>query len=251
MHNSKYLLYIDILGFSNLVKEDSPKIERLFTIIDNLNMHKHFDFQTIVFSDTILCFNSGVPTTHDEYLVMYACEFVQNLLYRSADLGIQFRAILTYGEFFYEKLSHIEKYYGKALVEAHDKEKEINGIGLFIHKDILKYNTNFETVCFDKDLHFVYLMQCMESLLPYAHEIPLRNSVVQDVIDPSHIKLEVRVLETVKKNIDDTQLDSKIRGKYSLTYLLYQQRYGELIDVLEKNHFECNIISPDVDWESF
>ncbi len=71
MEEFKYLLYIDILGFSNLTKKDYTKVKELFSIIDSLNAHKHFDFQTVVFSDTILIFNKAQPlSSHDhEYIL--------------------------------------------------------------------------------------------------------------------------------------------------------------------------------------
>ena len=53
----KTFLYIDILGFKNLVTNNTDKVESIFKIIDSLHVHKDIAFQTIVFSDTILIFN--------------------------------------------------------------------------------------------------------------------------------------------------------------------------------------------------
>lgn len=50
-------LYIDILGFSEMVQKQPCKIEKIFQIIDRLSVYKHYAFETIVFSDTILVFN--------------------------------------------------------------------------------------------------------------------------------------------------------------------------------------------------
>lgn len=46
-------MYIDILGFSNLIKQNVERIKKLFKIIDILNAHKHNAFKTITFSDTL------------------------------------------------------------------------------------------------------------------------------------------------------------------------------------------------------
>jgi hypothetical protein len=46
--NNKYLLYIDILGFSDMVKNDYMKINKLFDHVNSLNVHRHTAFQTIV-----------------------------------------------------------------------------------------------------------------------------------------------------------------------------------------------------------
>ena len=69
----KAFLYIDILGFGQLVKDNSPKTEKIFEIIDGLNVHRHFAFQTIVFSDTILVFNKN-EEYQNHYYVTYLIE---------------------------------------------------------------------------------------------------------------------------------------------------------------------------------
>lgn len=222
--NNKYLLYIDILGFSDMVKNGYEKITKLFDYVNSLNVHSHGAFHTVVFSDTILIFNKSEPVnTHDnEYLVMYACEFVQDLMCRSVDLEIQFRAILTYGEFFYERLSNIEAYHGTALINSYMKEREINGMGLFIDNRILQYNTIFKTIPFDTDLHFVYLMQSLERLHMFDCDIPIPTSLVDEGCNFFDIEWETKLLKTIKKNIH-TQTDSRIRGKYLQTYHLYSK----------------------------
>ncbi len=149
MENLKYLLYIDILGFSNLAKTDYNKVNELFAAIDSLNAHQHPGFQTVAFSDTILIFNKSLPITQydHEYFVMFCCEFAQDLTFKCRKLDIQFRAILTCGEFSYEKLSNIEAYHGNALITSYLKEKEIIGLGLFIDKEISHYNKIFCCKC--------------------------------------------------------------------------------------------------------
>lgn len=46
---SKYFLYIDILGFSKMVEQDSPKVKEVFSIIDKLNVFHHESFETVFF----------------------------------------------------------------------------------------------------------------------------------------------------------------------------------------------------------
>jgi hypothetical protein len=98
----RYFLYIDILGFADLVLKQPERVKDLYEIVSTLNAHRHQSFGTIVFSDTILVYpkielNAGQQT--DAYLVMYLCEFAQDLLYRLANRNIWFRAILTQGKF--------------------------------------------------------------------------------------------------------------------------------------------------------
>lgn len=40
-------LYIDILGFGQLVRDNSSKIEKIFKIIDGLNVYTHFALSLI------------------------------------------------------------------------------------------------------------------------------------------------------------------------------------------------------------
>jgi hypothetical protein len=44
----RFLLYIDILNFSNLVLQKG-KVEELYEIINDLNVHRHDVFNTIIF----------------------------------------------------------------------------------------------------------------------------------------------------------------------------------------------------------
>lgn len=250
MKENKYLLYIDILGFSDLAKTNYNKVKNLFAVIDSLNAHKHGDFQTLVFSDTILIFNKTAPlNSHDhEYIVMYLCEFAQDLIFRCKRLDIQFRAILTYGEFYFEKLKHIDAYHGTALIYAYEKEKNIQGLWLYMDKKIEQYNKIFATHSFDKDLNFVFLLQDLEGARKLKiDEFPVR----WELVDPHFLydfRDEVAILKMIKNNID-TQTDSRIRGKYLQTYDLFRNRYPQMLSFLESNDFDFRSVSPDANWE--
>ena len=97
----EYLLYIDILGFTELAESSSDRVEDLYRVIASLNVHEHPDFATIVFSDTILvhCATNVRSEDSRRYVVMYLCEFAQDLLVRLCGRGVTFRAVLTYGAF--------------------------------------------------------------------------------------------------------------------------------------------------------
>ena len=49
-------LYIDILGFSNLIM-NKKDVGQLYRIIDKAQIHHDSNFVTIVFSDTIIAYN--------------------------------------------------------------------------------------------------------------------------------------------------------------------------------------------------
>lgn len=55
----RFFLYIDILGFKELINDKSAVTE-LYQIIDSLNVHGDGDFTCIVFSDTIVVYASEV-----------------------------------------------------------------------------------------------------------------------------------------------------------------------------------------------
>lgn len=242
----RYLLYLDILGFSDLVKSNYQKVVRLFNVIDSLNAHAHGDFKSVVFSDTLLIFNQKPAESKydNEYIIMYLCEFAQDLLFRSIELDIQFRAIITHGEFNYEKLKNIEAYHGKALISAYQKEKNLATLGLYIDKNINHYNTIFATEPFDENLEFVFLLQQMESLKRLGlDEFPLP----WELADPHLLydfKDEVSILKSLKENIT-SQKDSRVRAKYLQAYHFYHMRYKRMIDYLEKNSFDYRSASPD------
>lgn len=89
----------------------------------------------------------------------------------------------------------------------------------------------------------------MEMLLTFDCDIPIPVPLVNDGYNFYNIEWETKILKTIKKNIN-TQTDSRIRGKYLQTYYLYKQRYGKIIDILEKNSFDYRVISPDADWKN-
>lgn len=121
----KYLLYIDILGFSDLVKDTPEQIECIYGVIDSLNVHRHDVFNTIVFSDTILVYNRVDAKTKEdhEYIVWYSIEFAEDLHHRLIGQDIYFRAVLVYGTFTHRKLKNVECFFGNALIDAYNREK--------------------------------------------------------------------------------------------------------------------------------
>ena len=98
MMAKKYLLYVDILGFGSIVKNDPEKVERIYGILDSLNAHKHDVFKTIVFSDTVLVYSDDTPTDRPEdheYLVWYSIEFAEDLHHRLTGQDVYFRAVFS------------------------------------------------------------------------------------------------------------------------------------------------------------
>ncbi len=158
----RYLLYIDILGFSDLVRRTPARVHDIYQIIDSLNVHHHDAFKTIVFSDTVLVYSKDNllrKQSDHEYVVMYSCEFAQDLMYRFIGTEFSFRAVLKFGEFDYYRLRHTECFYGRSLVDAYLLEKAVKCVGLFVDEPSQRYNRIFPVCRHDENLSYVFLNQ--------------------------------------------------------------------------------------------
>lgn len=251
MHQ-KYLLYIDILGFSELVKSSPSAVKNLYRIIDTLNVHQHDGFRTIIFSDTILVYNDfELRTEHDHaYAVMFSCEFAQDLLIRLVGTGVFFRAILEYGDFSHDALGNIQSFFGSALVEAYSREKLIQAVGLFATDRCIARNRVFPSERFSDDLHFVYLHQSLERLQQNTGgSLPSDPVLVVSTDDYHDILWDLSFLGSVFKNMREHP-DQRVRGKHLATYDLYRRKYPELLAAFEASGFQPECICPSVDWSS-
>jgi hypothetical protein len=248
--DKKFLLYIDILGFSKLVSKDISRVRRLYRIIEKLNVHHHDYFHVIVFSDTILIYNIDDPFAEFNrgYIVMFLIEFVQNLLYNCIGKDYYFRAVLVNGEFKHTTLKNIDCIFGKALINAYLKEKAINCTGLFIDQYCQKYNIVFPVEPYDAKLSFVYLNQSLERF--YRGELgkwPVDPWIMYDTDSEWHLAKDVRFLKDVHRLMHQHP-DSKVRGKMFATWNYYYRRYGKLLRELESQNFDLKVLSKGFDW---
>lgn len=232
----KIFLYIDILGFSKMTNKNPEKIEQVFNILDTIKVHKHLAFKTIVFSDTILVFNED-NSRSDDYYITYLCEFVQDLFYRTIHLNVYFRAVITKGEFKYQKLNNIESYYGKALVDCYNKEKEIKSIGLFIDKKFSNDVITFETVDYNSNFNFVILNQSLDYLNSVSNgQLPIEYEYFQETDMLGRIDedlLFLREIEYLKNN----HPNKSVKLKYENTYMIYKNHYPEIFKTFEEQGF--------------
>lgn len=134
--NGRYLLYLDILGFSSLVNERSA--EDIYTVIDNalqafLRWEKrNKQFKTIYFSDTFLFYQETKGYGDWAFLDIFAIGAM--VLSALLSKGIPARGSITFGEFEVrsDSTSRHQVYFGKALIEAYQSEKKENWIGIAI-----------------------------------------------------------------------------------------------------------------------
>ena len=249
----RYFLYIDILGFADLVVTAPERVKDLYEVVSTLNVHRHGALGTIVFSDTILVYpkmerNAGRQT--DAYFVMYLCECAQNLLYRLANRDIWFRAILTQGKFTHYLLNDIPCYYGPALVDAYlaDKKGNLDAVGLFMDRRCTERSTVFASTSFTDRYDFVYLWQSLDDFepngfgsFPYEEPTDLWGADLQ-----WKLAQDAMMLKNIAGN--RSAADPRVAKKHENTWKLLHARYGKILDALEADNFNPRIFCPRFDW---
>lgn len=253
--NNKYLLYIDILGFTNIVAENHERVEQIYKIIDSLNVHTHDVFETIVFSDTILVYNKIEPVTSADhsYMVMFSIEFAQDLLYRFIGKELYFRGSLTYGPFDHYKLKNINCFYGPALIQSYLAEKELPAMGLFLHSSALKYNEIFKVGKFTNNYSFVYLNQSLDDLFNDfgSYEMggfPIKDARLFEDLDlPWNTAKDIIMLKDIHSKMNNHK-DPKVRAKFLATWQMFKHRYPSFLNALEEAEFSLEAVCPGCNW---
>ncbi len=136
LRDGRYLLFLDILGFSNLVEEKS--LSEVYDVINSaLRSFSRWEeinnqFKTIYFSDTFLFYQETKGYGDWAFLDVYAIGGM--LLSSLLAQGIPARGSIVFGEF-EVKIDFQNKhqlYFGKALIEAYKTEKKEQWIGIAI-----------------------------------------------------------------------------------------------------------------------
>lgn len=247
----RFLLYIDILAFTDLVRNDVKKIDDLYEVIASLNLHSHHAFRCIIFSDTILVYNvDGGHTVEDiKYLLMFMCEFAKDLLHRLTNRGIFFRAVITCGDFAHYELNNIPCFFGPSLVEAYQSEKRIKAMGLFMARSLTKYSDIFKTRKFNADYDFVYLTQSLEYLeTASGGEFPFDQWFLEETDLIWFLTPELLHLVDLYRGASG-DLPKEVKRKYSRTVGLYEKQYPNITSFLKKSDFQIEKICPKSDWK--
>ncbi len=133
---SRYLLFLDILGFTQLV--ETKGIEEIYAIVDGaLAAFRRWedlngDFKTIYFSDTFILYQDPKGFGNWAFLDIYAIGGM--VLSALLAKGIPARGTISFGEF-EVRLDTGERhqvYFGKALIEAYKAEQQEKWIGITI-----------------------------------------------------------------------------------------------------------------------
>jgi hypothetical protein len=248
----RYFLYLDILGFSDLAKEDSGKIDDLYKVIASLNAHHHHAFKVVVFSDTVIVYNvDGGDTPRDSsYLIMFMCEFVKDLMHRLTGREIYYRALITYGEFAHYELNGMPCFFGKALVDAYNSEKELKAVGLFIHKDISHNCKIFKYKNFNDNYNFVYVTQALDEIELFGGGgYPIPPDLIECTGSQWFIIPEISHVSSMYKGATNDNYSESTKMKYQASWEMYCKHYPNITGQrLSSNHDICSI-SPEVDWK--
>ncbi|WP_299192472.1 hypothetical protein [uncultured Erythrobacter sp.] len=245
---TRFLLYIDILGFKDMTLNDPRKVARVYSILDRLNVHDHPNFKTIVFSDTILTYNPELVESKEdrEYIVWYLTEFAEDLYSRLVGQDIYFRAILVGGDFHHFQLDNVECFFGGALIRAYLAEQGLPFFGLLMHQDCVPYNRFFRLDQFDDEYSFVYLSRPIEQL----HELGAKSYPVSyhEVADMApNMPESIRFLQDTYKMMRNNK-EPTVRAKALTVWDFYSRRYPKIIAALTNNNFSLDSLGPRSAW---
>jgi hypothetical protein len=244
----RYLLYIDLLGFSDMTKRDPRKVARLYSIIDSLNVHQNEFYKTIVFSDTILVYNITDPKNDEQrnHVIWYLIEFAEDLHHRLTGQDIYFRGVIYPGDFEHYRLKNIECFYGQALISAYLKEKDISCAGLFIEKSCNAHNRYFRTTEYDSEIDFVYLNRQLEYMQEFTSGIfPFDIGNMYD--HAPNALYQVRYLADLYKTMR-SHPSPKARVKLLSNWDFHAARYPRMLEELVKGNFSIRSLTPRTDW---
>jgi hypothetical protein len=229
-------LYIDILGFENLVRTNPEKVDQIFKIFNDLKVHRHFALQTIVFSDTILVFNKD-ESRPIHYYCTYLVEYAQQLFYHLVQVNVYFKAILTFGDFNYSQLRNIEAYYGLTLIDAYHDEVGLEGFGLYVDKVIADEVIIFDKVPFNEKYEYVLLCQSMVNLYKYTKGVlPLDPNIFTETDTYFRIDEDLRFFREIEFLMNKCPV-GKAKIKYKKVYDIYKKQLPLFFETFEKEGF--------------
>ena len=230
---NRVLLYLDIIGFENLVRKNPVKVKQIFQIFDNLKVHKHFAIETVVFSDTILVFNKALNHSKDYYCT-YLIEYSQDIFYKLLSINVYFKGILTFGEFNFFNMNNIQAYYGSALIDAHNDEKILEGFGLYVDKSLSDDIILFDKIHFSDKYDFILLCQSIKKLYDSTEGIlPIDINLLKETDTFYRIDEDLRFfreIEFLKENHPSENIKAKYQKVYN-TYKTYLPKFFKAFEV--------------------
>lgn len=236
----RFILYIDILGFKELLKNLTP--ESIYNIVDSsLQIRNNFDeiqnnFSVIYFSDTIIFYrneNGYNRKTFLDIITVAETIFVALLARR-----IPIRGVITYGEFNVnsDSSNKYEIFFGDALIEAYELERKENWIGVTVAKSAWEPYENENPNIDELEKEKVLLRRKSDDTLLLN---PLRNVITYSTYPNKAEQLaKVRILKyelnsyrfIADKSYEYSKLGdftSRIAQKYHSTVKFFDNMLGE------------------------
>jgi hypothetical protein len=246
--NETIFLYLDFLGFRELAK--SPKdVHKLYKVLDSARIHTDSNFQAIVFSDTLIAFHRQdrlVESTKSTE-VMFLIELVQDITHRLTGSGITFRAIIAEGNFEYSKLRNIEAYFGQVLIDTHDAESSLPGVGLYLTDRIAALDCCFSSRSCGGGMNFSFLAYDLVRAENEGQGYPMDPLVCEweDCCVAERILFQVEYLRLLFNGLSHPSI--KIRAKYASAWGMYVEKCPRLVAVLIESGFDPSSLC-DIDW---
>jgi hypothetical protein len=232
----KAFLYIDILGFENIVRTNPTKVNTIFEIFDSLKVFRHSALQTVVFSDTVLIFNKDENFPADYYCT-YLVEYAQELFYKLSMINVYFKGILTSGEFEFSQLANIQSYYGLALIDTYKDEGTLEGFGLYVDKNISNEIIVFDKVPFTEKYEFILLCQGLKNLYTATNGVlPIDINLLTETDTYSRIDEELRFFREIEY-IKQNHPVKKVKNKYQKVYDIYKKELPLFFAKFEEEGF--------------
>lgn len=149
MEPEHFVLLLDILGFKNLVQEQS--LDSICKVIEETLLNEceewtssgpHAEFDTIHFSDTVLI-HTREPGFHKEWFDDL-CFIGARVCSRLLSEEIPVRGSMAYGSFLRRRASRHEVFVGKAIIDAYRSEQTGSFLGFSVASNIWTrlYNTS-------------------------------------------------------------------------------------------------------------
>lgn len=233
----RLFLYIDILGFSDMVKSGYD-IQSIYKKIDCLNVHRDEYFRCIVFSDTILVYAHEAWMNYPDKGLMWLIEFAQDLIYRLIPSDIHIRAYITQGEFEHHQLEHLEAYYGKALIECYEREKAIKSTGVFLDSKLALLSTIFKLTPYDDLSHYVHVLQDLDQISWEYEAYPIEGWMVESQGLEWQIAYALRAIKNTHDHANDGNLPEAVRLKHQNAWRMISARHPGLTKRLEEAAFD-------------
>lgn len=241
--SGRYLLFLDILGFSERVKTENA-IDIHAVIDQALKEFSRWEelnklFRTIYFSDTFIFYQHPKGYGNWAFLDVYAIGSM--VLSALLAKGIPARGAISFGEF-EVNLDHSEKhqiYFGQALIEAYHAEQKENWIGITILKSAwLPYEQNNPGSVASFESEKVWIKRINDEVILLNPFIKLRGWP-SDFIDMKkpysqwdapEFQNEILAFKYLRSSADNYikngDFSSKLAAKYHATILFLQVMLG-------------------------